>query len=333
MTVAVFTLVSGDAPLARGNYASSCASGVPCQYLDAVDLRIIVLTFNRWQSLERLLSSLNDLQLDGDLASVEIWIDRSKDDNRVDERTLASATNFRWRHERGQVRVHVQERHVGICGQWIDTWKPSDDNDRTIVLILEDDISLSPFAYRWLKAAHRFYSVDDYGDLAGITLQSEGLIVARSGGPFSPPASDGPAFIYALVGSWGFSPRPRPWRQFQRWYHEVRTNNATYEPYVKGIVMSNWFRIFGKRKGGEETMWTMWFIAFSHDHRLFTLYNNLNSLENTTTNCLAVNRREPGLHFHKKPANNTGLLLGQWKDRYVKFSHIITRYGFDTKRI
>lgn len=311
---------------------ASCASGVPCQYLDTVDLRVIVLTFNRWQSLERLLSSLNDLELDGDLASVEIWIDRSKDDNRVDEKTLASASNFRWGHERGQIRVHVQERHVGICGQWIDTWKPGDvDSSKEIVLILEDDISLSPFAYRWLKAARRFHSRDDDG-LAGITLQSEGLIVARSGGPFAPPASDGPAFIYALVGSWGFSPMPQPWRQFQRWYHDMRTNDGTYRPFVEGIVMSSWYKIFGK-KGGEETMWTMWFITFCHEHHLFTLYNNLNSLENKTSNCLAVNRREPGLHFHKKAHNNTGLLLRQWKDRYVDFSSNINKYGFNGKRI
>jgi len=42
-------------------------------------------------------------------------------------------------------------------GQWIDTWRPRDDSDAELGLILEDDISASPYAYRWLRAVHRAY--------------------------------------------------------------------------------------------------------------------------------------------------------------------------------
>ena len=46
--------------------------------------------------------------------------------------------------------MHVQPRDVGIYGQWIDTWRPPLDSNE-LVLLLEDDITPSRFAYKWLK--------------------------------------------------------------------------------------------------------------------------------------------------------------------------------------
>ena len=83
----------------------SCATGVPCTYSDVVDLRVIVITFNRPDSLSKLLRSLDTLVLDGDRAALEIWIDRDRK-NAVHKRTLEVAKAFNWK--RGTTRVHVQ---------------------------------------------------------------------------------------------------------------------------------------------------------------------------------------------------------------------------------
>jgi len=40
---------------------TSCVTGRPCTYLDQVDLRVIVITFNRPDSLSKLLRSLDTL--------------------------------------------------------------------------------------------------------------------------------------------------------------------------------------------------------------------------------------------------------------------------------
>lgn len=155
-------------------------------------------------------SSVNALEMDGDSVAVEIWIDRDKR-NVVDEPTLLAARSFRWRQ--GTARVHAHRQHVGIYGQWMATWRPRDGRTSEMALLIEDDLTLSPFAYRWLRAARRFYA--ERRDLAGFTLQSEGLIRA-TGGPLSPPpAAVGAAFLYALIGSWGFAPRPDVWIAFQ----------------------------------------------------------------------------------------------------------------------
>jgi hypothetical protein len=52
------------------------------------------------------------------------------------------------------VHVHLQEEHVGLYGQWIDSWtlKP-----REVTLYLEDDLDLSPHAWTWLKAYKKYH--------------------------------------------------------------------------------------------------------------------------------------------------------------------------------
>jgi len=82
-----------------------CVTGRPCQYPDKVDLRVIAITFNRPDSLSKLLRSLDTLVLDDNRAALEIWIDRHRK-NGVDQRTLEVASAFKWKG--GPTRVHVQ---------------------------------------------------------------------------------------------------------------------------------------------------------------------------------------------------------------------------------
>ena len=57
---------------------------------------------------------LQDIELDGDTGSVEIWIDRDKD-GKVNQEVVDTARSFRW--TRGPVHVHVHGTHVGIYGR------------------------------------------------------------------------------------------------------------------------------------------------------------------------------------------------------------------------
>lgn len=52
--------------------------------------------------------------------------------------------------------------------QWIDKWRPRDPNSTELALILEDDISISNYAYRWIKTVHK-----SNPDFAGSTLTSD----------------------------------------------------------------------------------------------------------------------------------------------------------------
>lgn len=76
---------------------------------------------------------------------MEIWLDRDVA-GRVHEETRAVAMAFAW--ENGPTRVHVQETHAGPYGQWINSWRPRLD-DSELALFVEDDVDLSPYAYRY----------------------------------------------------------------------------------------------------------------------------------------------------------------------------------------
>ena len=121
----------------------------------------------------------------------------------VDGATLDAVRQFRW--SRGPTRVHVQKRHVGIYGQWIDTWAPADHTrqSKEICLILEDDLTVSPFVYRWLKAVHRHY--ESFPEFLGATLNSDEQVTLD--GLYSrlvAPKEDS-VFMYKCMGSWGMS--------------------------------------------------------------------------------------------------------------------------------
>jgi len=103
-------ILSGDTtiPLVQTVTANetSCVTGRPCSYMDVVDIRVIVITFNRPHSLSKLLRSLETMEVDGDRAALEIWIDRDRRKASVDQQTLKVASAFNWKG--GRTRVHVQ---------------------------------------------------------------------------------------------------------------------------------------------------------------------------------------------------------------------------------
>ena len=190
-----------------------CEEEHPCSYPDAVDLRIIVLTLNRPRSLSLLFESLDELELDNHSAAVEIWIDRNRKTNEVDEETVKVASQFRWRG--GPTRVHVHQTHVGIHGQWINTWRPPDDSINELALIAEDDMSVSKYAYRWMLAVFRAYN--HRKDFAGASLTSYQMFIlslSRARGPVAGPKNH-TVFMYKCLWWGAFAPQPMHWKRFQ----------------------------------------------------------------------------------------------------------------------
>ena len=299
---------------------------MPCNYPDAVDLRIIVIASHRPVALDILLQSLDKLELDGAEAALDIWLDRDKAKNRINNGTLQVAHSYNW--SLGVTRVHVWPRHVGIYGQWIDTWCPAADS-REMALILEEDIVISPYAWRWLRATRDAFEARD--DIAGYTLQSESVFTSIAPRKSLKTNRKHTAFAYRLFGTWGFAPHPRRWTEFVSWYKETidssTRTNRTFKPYVDNLIMTSWYKQHEKTRR-QDTMWSIWFIYFTNKHLLYTIYNNLNSYIRKGTNYLSVhNSAYGGIHYKQiKSPNATKIqaqvrakLLKSWDKNYVKF--------------
>ena len=89
--------------------------------MSKVNLRVIVLTYNRPESLSKCLKSFSSLVTDGYWVAMDIWID-VYETLRVGRDTLRTAASFNW--NQGPVTVWVHSNHVGLFGQWIYTWRP-----------------------------------------------------------------------------------------------------------------------------------------------------------------------------------------------------------------
>jgi len=60
-----------------------------------------------------------------------------------------------------------------LQGQWMTVWRPAASfvdgaGEPEIALILEDDVSVSAYYWRWLRAAHRAY--DGRSDVSGYSV-------------------------------------------------------------------------------------------------------------------------------------------------------------------
>lgn len=294
------------------------ATRKPYVYDDEVDFRIIVITYNRDESLMKLLRTIDELELDGDTAALEIWIDVNKAGG-FHNKTVSAAKSFKWK--KGPTRVHIQTSHAGIYGQWIDTWRPRDPTSKERVLILEDDISISKYAYRWIKAVHGSYG--SHPDFAGSSLTSDEQKSHDGKYRVLYRPKNETVFMYKCLGTWGFSPRTSMWADFQDWYHE-HIVKKDFHPYVPNIAPTQWYKGF-EASGNADSMWEQWFVYYAYKEKLFTVYNNLKNVNGDDKSCLCINRREVGLHVNSKGREDYCSLLDRWKDDFVSFPKRIAK--------
>ncbi len=285
------------------------------RYNTTVDLRIIVLTYwNRSKSLRKCLASVSKLLTDHHRVALEIWIDRSVD-GVIDPDTLNVASSFRWKQ--GPVTVWMHGKHVGLVGQWIYTWRPVSGNGTVtseLALYVEDDVDVSPYAFRYIRALNRSYA--SYEKVASYTLQN-GTTIMRKKETKKP--KDDTVYMHTLPGTWGLIPLPHRWVEFQDWFQQ-KNSTPGFLPYVQRAVDQNERYKRLAREGKEDTYWSIWFLRFMEEKNLVAIFSNLKTFTGRQNCSLSFHRgEEEWLHndklvTKKKHANPD--LLDHWKQSY-----------------
>jgi len=177
---------------------------------------IVVVAYNRPASLRRLLYSLAGLQ-GAAAAPLVISIDAGGDQF---AQVLAVAEEFAWLF--GEKQVLVRERpyglinHVFACGDMVDEFGS--------IILLEDDLAVSPMAYRYAADALDFYADDP--QIAGISLNAlwfHGITHE----PFTPYLDDGDVFFMQIAWFQGQAYTQKQWARFREWRE---TANPTILP-------------------------------------------------------------------------------------------------------
>ncbi|CAH1781010.1 unnamed protein product [Owenia fusiformis] len=298
--------------------------------LTPVDLRIIVLTQERTKSLQICLEHIDNAEYHGEKVVLDIWIDRENQTNELNEELFKMVSNFKFKPHIVKC-VHIQDKYVGIIGQWIDSWKLGPDN-KEICVILEDDVDVSPHFYTWLKPVHLKYQHRD--DVSGVGLSTI----------FPDPLADkpqclekmkqtpsmcnairvvfnkNPVYMYKIPTTWGFSPKISSWRKFQIWYHNTRRSNSTFKPTIDAPIIHNtWFN-------GVRDMWSMWHIYHCHTNKLYCIFPNI-----VKNGKFANHRQEKGLHYFPAETKSqyTSSLVEEWKDMYLDLPDKLIHVDYD----
>lgn len=274
-------------------------------FMKNVDLRLIVIVYNRAESVLKCLITLNNADYLGDNVHVDVWIDRSPD-GIIDEKTYKTVLNFKFLH--GTYQIHNHTKHVGLYGQWLQTWHPTEDS-KEIGVILEDDVNVSPFFYRYLKAVHKKY--DSYSEINGYALQ--GISIKHAGDPGRLKAPVGNSiFLYPVLGTWGFSPKVKNWISFLKWF-KTASLKEDFKPLVPKILPTRWYMGY-KGKGPNPKIWSMWHIYYAYKNKELTVYSNSINGKGFT-----VGRKENGLHYNGPARTYVDPVVSTWNNSYIMF--------------
>lgn len=221
---------------------------------DAVEglhaLHIVVIAWNRPQSLDRLLQSLSSAEYGPSPAPINLTLAFDFMDNE----TIASALDGAvrsfanvWHH--GGIRIRQRMVHAGLRENVLGAWLPTSEQSPPSVF-LEDDVEVSPLWYAWVQACLRRYTPPPVG-LIGLSLftpddlneaflnadrgrdpvtrKSEPscswqALHARSRRPPGESAAPAPAsaVYFSQPVSWGGLYFAGPWRKFLMQAHSLR---------------------------------------------------------------------------------------------------------------
>ena len=92
-------------------------------------------------------------------------------------------------------------------------------------------------------------------------------------------------FLYQLVGTWGQTLFPLPWKSFRLWYDACRYNESR-DPGLGGMKTTQWWHNKGNR------LWTPWIIKWAHARHMYNLYPSFPGKK-----ALSVSHREAGSNF------------------------------------
>ncbi|MEO0469430.1 MAG: glycosyltransferase [Bacteroidota bacterium] len=170
---------------------------------------IVVVAYNRPKSLERLLHALSNSQCPDGIRLI-VSIDRA--DNNQD--VLKVAGDFVW--EKGEKEVIYRPENMGLrkhilaCGDLSQKYGS--------VMILEDDLFVSPWFYQYAQAATSFYAKDP--QVGGVSLYNITSNMFVSNLPFQPVHDGADTYFLQVPSSWGQTWTAEQWSGFRQWWDQ-----------------------------------------------------------------------------------------------------------------
>ncbi len=194
-------------------------------------IAIVVVGYNKYNGLLRLLDSISHADYGSEQVPLVISIDASGNQDVYD-----LALNYEWKH--GVKYVNIEKERLGLkdhifqCASLTKYFKA--------VVLLEDDLMVSPYFYNYCNAVLDKYSNDN--KVAGVALyrnEANGFV----GLPFQPYENGYDVFAWQSVCSWGEMWNERMWNDFISWYEKW---DKDFAPIDMPKRIKEWTRAWSK---------------------------------------------------------------------------------------
>jgi len=235
---------------------------------------VIVVGYNSPKAIQRLLNSLLKAAYPGSVDLI-ISIDGRKGDGETGrkgeegrqgdkekrgEEVRKIVKNFEWPF--GEKKMIFHDANMGLRKHVLSCGDLSRDYDG--VIVLEDDLYVSPEFYHYTLEAFNYYEGDK--KIAGISLYSHAYNETAQF-PFRPLADDSDVFFLQYAASLGQFWSREGWKRFRDWYDAIlpgdeSPGNSDKSPGNLPPNIKLW----------PETSWKKYFIWYIVEHDLYFVY-------------------------------------------------------------
>ena len=192
---------------------------------------IVVIAYNRLNALKQLLDSINNAIYPDTSISLVISIDKSNN------KEIASLVKeFEWHHGNKELIFHEKRlgliKHVFYCAGLTNNF----DN----VILLEDDLIVSPYFYMFSEKACAYYQHEER--VTGISLYN--YCISESSLLSFIPIDDGSdVYFMQYPSSWGLCLNKKNWQLFLKSYVEGELSDDLNDPpFVRSWPNNSWKR-------------------------------------------------------------------------------------------
>lgn len=198
-------------------------------------IAVVVIGYNRANNMMRLLESIKKANFLGDTVDLLISIDNSGTDA-----VEKAANEFVWQYGEKKVFTYPERmglrNHIMHCGSFLEAYDA--------LVVLEDDLVVSPAFYSYVKETVSKYTDDDR--IAGISLYTH-LWNHNAKFPFMPNPSQFDVFFLQMAQSWGQVWMKKQWADFFAWYKENQDFEAVdYFPDFMTNWSKSWLKFHNK---------------------------------------------------------------------------------------
>ena len=184
---------------------------------------IVTIAYNRPDSLRRLLKSIGNARYEGNVnIPLVISIDNSGEDS-----VLKVAEAFEWKQGEKIILARKErmglKAHVLACGDLAEEYGS--------IIVLEDDLYVSPLFYEYAVAALDFTEGDER--IGGVSLYNH-LFNVHARKSFAAVDDGYDNWYFQLASSWGQAYTKGQWTAFKKWYEEHKD-----EPISGAMVPAN----------------------------------------------------------------------------------------------